>query len=92
MIPIIQVGDVLIVGGAPGHAMIVVDMAMDQEGNRALLFAEGMMPAQSIHVVTNLEHGEDTPWYMIDKYLDYGTIFVFPNYAFNVLTELKCFE
>ena len=29
---------------------------------------------------------------MIDKYLDYGTIFVFPNYAFNVLTELKCFE
>lgn len=88
----IQVGDVLIVGGAPGHAMIVVDMAMDQEGNRALLFAEGMMPAQSIHVVTNLEHGEDTPWYMIDKYLDYGTIFVFPNYAFNVLTELKCFE
>ena len=88
----IQVGDVLIVGGAPGHAMIVVDMAMDQEGNRSLLFAQGMMPAQSIHVAANTEHKEDTPWYMIDKYLEWGTVFVFPNYAFNVLTELKCFE
>ena len=88
----IQIGDVLIVGGAPGHAMLVVDMAVDKDGNRALLFAQGMMPAQSIHVVTNLEHGEDTPWYMIDKYLYWGSIFVFPNYAFNVLTELKCFE
>ena len=88
----VQVGDVLIVGGAPGHAMIVVDMAVNAKGERALLFAQGMMPAQSIHVVTNLEHGEDTPWYLIDKYLEWGTLFIFPNYAFNAATELKCFE
>ena len=88
----IQIGDVFITSGNPGHAMIVVDMAVDQEGNRALLFAQGMMPAQSVHVVTNLEHGEDTPWYLIDKYLDWGSVFVFPNYAFSVQTDLKCFE
>ena len=86
----IQIGDVFVTSGNPGHAMIVVDMAMDQNGNRSLLFAQGMMPAQSVHVVTNLEHGEDTPWYMIDKYLEWSTLFIFPNYVFSVKTDLKC--
>ena len=87
----VQIGDVFIVGGNPGHAMIVVDMAVNANGERALLFAQGMMPAQSVHVVTNIEHGEDSPWYMIDKYLDWGTLFVFPNYVFSALTDLKYF-
>ena len=51
-----------------------------------------MMPARSVHVVTNLEHGEDTPWYLIDKYLEWGTLFVFPNYVFSAKTDLKTFE
>lgn len=87
----VQIGDVFITSGNPGHAMIVVDMAMDKDGNRALLFAQGMMPARSVHVVTNLEHGEDTPWYLIDKYLEWSTLFVFPNYVFSAKTDLKCF-
>ena len=88
----VQIGDVFITSGNPGHAMIVVDMAVNAKGERALLFAQGMMPAQSVHVVTNLEHGEDTPWYLIDKYLEWGTLFHFPNYSFSVQTDLKCFE
>ena len=88
----IQIGDVFITSGNPGHAMIVVDMAINAKGERALLFAQGMMPAQSVHVVTNLEHGEDTPWYLIDKYLEWSSLFVFPNYVFSTQTELKCFE
>lgn len=87
----VQIGDIFVVSGNPGHAMIVVDMAVNAKGERALLFAQGMMPAQSVHVVTNIEHGEDSPWYMIDKYLDWGTLFVFPNYAFSALTDLKYF-
>ena len=87
----VEIGDVFITSGNPGHAMIVVDMAMDKDGNRALLFAQGMMPAQSVHVVTNLEHREDTPWYMIDKYLEWSTLFIFPDYVFSVLTDLKHF-
>lgn len=85
----IQIGDVFVTSGNPGHAMIVVDMAVDKDGNRSLLFAQGMMPAQTVHVVTNLEHGEDTPWYMIDEYLKWSTLFIFPNYVFSVLTDLK---
>ena len=88
----VQIGDVFVTSGDPGHAMIVVDMAVDMDGNRSLLFAQGMMPAQSVHVVTNLEHGEDTPWYMIDEYLKWSTLFIFPNYVFSVLTDLKYFE
>ena len=87
----VQIGDVFVVGGNPGHAMIVVDMAVNANGERALLFAQGMMPAQSVHVVTNIEHGEDSPWYMIDKYLDYGTLFIFPNYVFSAQSDLKYF-
>lgn len=88
----VQIGDVSITTGNPGHAMIVVDMALDKDGNRSLLLAQGMMPARSVHVVTNLEHGEDTPWYLIDKYLEWSTLFVFPNYVFSARTDLKCFE
>ena len=87
----VQIGDIFVVSGNPGHAMMVVDMAIDKEGNRALLFAQGMMPAQSVHVVTNLEHGEDTPWYLIDKYLDWGSLLIFPNYVFSADTDLKYF-
>ena len=87
----VQIGDVFVVSGNPGHAMMVVDMTVDKDGNRALLFAQGMMPAQTVHVVTNLEHGEDTPWYLIDKYLEWSTLFIFPNYVFSAQTDLKYF-
>lgn len=87
----VQIGDIFVVSGNPGHAMMVVDMAMDKDGNRSLLFAQGMMPAQTVHVVTNLEHGEDTPWYMIDEYLRWSTLFIFPNYVFSAQSDLKYF-
>ncbi|MBQ7531447.1 MAG: hypothetical protein IJT12_07040 [Paludibacteraceae bacterium] len=87
----VQIGDIFVVSGNPGHAMMVVDMAVDKDGNRALLFAQGMMPAQTVHVVTNREHGEDTPWYMIDEYLKWSTLFVFPNYVFSAQSDLKYF-
>lgn len=57
-----QVGDVFIQGGHPGHAMIVVDMAESQfDGRRVFLLAQGYMPAQSLHLVNNPATGK--PWY-----------------------------
>lgn len=87
----LQIGDVFVVSGTPGHAMIVVDMAMNAKGERALLLAQGMMPAQSVHVVSNVEHREHSPWYMIDEYLVWSTLFIFPDYVFSA-GDLKCFE
>ena len=49
-----QPGDVLIHGGAPGHAVLVVDVAEDMATHQKyLLLAQSYMPAQNIHVLKN---------------------------------------
>jgi len=60
-----QVGDVFIKGGSPGHAMMIVDMATNAKGEKIFLLLQGFMPAQSIHIVKNLEYGNLSPWYMV---------------------------
>jgi poly-gamma-glutamate synthesis protein (capsule biosynthesis protein) len=55
-------GDMFLQGGSPGHCVLVVDIAEDQEGNRCFLLAQGYMPAQDFHVLKNPLHPED-PWY-----------------------------
>lgn len=51
-------GDVFIQGGFPGHAVIVVDVAVRPDGARAFLLAQSYMPAQDIHVLKNPATGE----------------------------------
>ncbi|HHT87748.1 MAG TPA: hypothetical protein GX002_01870 [Clostridiales bacterium] len=55
-------GDILLEGGSPGHCVMVVDMAYNEEGSRCYLLAQGYMPAQDFHIFTNPLHPED-PWY-----------------------------
>jgi hypothetical protein len=76
----IRIGDVFILGGHPGHAMIVVDMAVDGQGHKAILVVQSYMPAQDIHVVTNLESLQDSPWYIFD---DSTNKFIFPEWSFD---------
>jgi len=55
-------GDVFIEGGFPGHAVIVMDVAMNEAGDRVFLLAQGFTPAQDMHILRN--NGEDiSPWY-----------------------------
>ncbi|HEY9262515.1 DUF4846 domain-containing protein [Chitinophaga sp.] len=54
-------GDVFIRGGAPGHAVIVMDVAENAVGERIFLLAQSYMPAQNIHVLKN--PGAAGPWY-----------------------------
>jgi hypothetical protein len=61
----IEAGDVFIAGGFPGHAVIVVDVAEDARGRRAVLLAQSYMPAQDIHILRN-PASPDSPWYVID--------------------------
>jgi hypothetical protein len=61
-----QPGDVLVKGGAPGHAVIVADMAVDKRsGKKIFLLAEGFMPAQDMHIVLNPLNTAMGPWYEI---------------------------
>ena len=83
----IQIGDVFIIGGHPGHAMIIVDMATDPNGRKAILVAQSYMPAQDIHIVTNLNDTATSPWYIID---DNTNTFYFPEYTFSS-NQLKRF-
>ena len=61
----IQAGDVFIQGGFPGHAVLVVDVAEDAAGRRAVLLAQSYMPAQDIHVLRN-PGAPQSPGYVID--------------------------
>jgi hypothetical protein len=61
----IRAGDVFIQGGFPGHAVIVVDVAENREGERVFLLAQSYMPAQDIHILRN--PGAESPWYPARK-------------------------
>jgi len=63
----IQAGDVLIKGGFPGHAMIVVDVAVNDKGNKMFMLAQSYMPAQDIHIVKNPTDDKMSPWYEVSS-------------------------
>ena len=49
-----QIGDIFIQGGFPGHAVIVIDMAENTKtGEKDFLLAQSYMPAQEIHILKN---------------------------------------
>lgn len=51
----VQPGDVLIRGGSPGHAVLVLDVAEHSAtGRRYVLLAQSYMPAQQMHVLRNV--------------------------------------
>lgn len=63
----IQIGDIFMQGGFPGHAMVVVDMAIDPvTGDRAILVAQSYMPAQDIHIISATN---DNPWFFVKDFL-----------------------
>lgn len=63
----VRPGDVLIHGGSPGHAVIVVDVAVNKtSGQKIFLIAQSYMPAQDIHVLINPADPGLSPWYKMD--------------------------
>ena len=53
-------GDVLIQGGYPGHAILVLDVAIAADGRRYLMLGQSYMPAQQFHV---LKAADGSPWF-----------------------------
>jgi len=62
-----QIGDVLIRGGSPGHAMLVMDMAVNSSGCKVYLLAQSYLPAQDIHIVLNPAKNGPNPWYDLQE-------------------------
>jgi Domain of unknown function (4846) len=80
----IQPGDVIIRGGFPGHAVIVMDVAMNAAGEKIYLLAQGYMPAQDMHVLKNPMNADLSPWYQVND----EHVIETPEYTFN-RNELK---
>lgn len=60
----VEIGDVFIQAGNPGHAVLVVDVAVDPAGGRrAFLLLQGFMPAQEAHILVNPQSPGLGPWY-----------------------------
>ena len=74
----IMPGDVLIHGGFPGHAELVVDVAMNEEGRKIFLLAQSYMPAQDMHILKNPQ-SEWSPWYLVTDNPEIRT----PEYIFS---------
>ena len=83
-----QIGDVFIHGGTPGHAAIVVDMAKDSNGNKIFLLAQSYMPAQETQILINPNNDKLSPWYSVKEI---GNQLITPEYTFK-RTELKRFS
>jgi hypothetical protein len=61
----IAAGDVFIKGGFPGHAVLVIDVAVNATtGEKRFLLAQSFMPAQSIHIL-KVADGAASPWYAV---------------------------
>jgi hypothetical protein len=79
----LEAGDVFIKGGSPGHAVIVLDVAVGPQG-KVFLLAQSYMPAQDIEVLINPNNANLSPWF---KANDVG-ILETPEWDFD-WTQLK---
>jgi hypothetical protein len=84
----INIGDVFILGGFPGHAVIVVDMAIHpNNADKCFMLAQSYMPAQSIHILKNPNNESLSPWYSLSEI---NHEIRTPEWTFDV-TQLKRF-
>ncbi|MCM8899934.1 DUF4846 domain-containing protein [Caldicoprobacter algeriensis] len=88
MLEDMEIGDVFIQGGSPGHCAIVVDMAVHpQTGEKLFMLAQSYMPAQDIHILKNPQDPQISPWYSIE----FGDTLITPEWTFKK-TDLKRFS
>ncbi|MDA3899453.1 MAG: DUF4846 domain-containing protein [Spirochaetes bacterium] len=63
-IELISPGDIFIQKGKPyGHAVIVVDCAESETGERLFMLAQSFMPAQEIQILVNPKEPYLSPWF-----------------------------
>lgn len=82
-----KIGDVFIHGGSPGHAVIVVDMAVNKTTNEKIfMLAQSYMPAQETQILYNFNQSEISPWYSTE----FGETLRTPEWTFEK-SDLKGF-
>lgn len=75
----VEIGDVIIKGGFPGHAVLVADVVEHpRTGERRFLLIQSFMPAQDMHVLKGRDTPDGTPWYRLEP----GQPLVTPEWIF----------
>jgi hypothetical protein len=75
-----KIGDVFIVGGFPGHAVLVVDMCENiKTGEKLFMIQQSYMPAQEMHILKNKNSASYSPWYS----LNFGYELETPEWTFR---------
>lgn len=75
----LKIGDMLIRGGSPGHVAIICDEVINENGEKRFLLFQGNTPAQSVHLVRNLEDSKISPWYNLKM----NAVIPVSNYTFS---------
>jgi Domain of unknown function (4846) len=76
----LKAGDVVIKGGSPGHAVIVMDVARHKlTGKLIFLLAQSYMPAQDVHILINTNDSNINPWYSTPN-----TFLATPEWQFEI--------
>ena len=76
----IKPGDIFCYGGSPGHAVMVMDVAVNELGNKLFLLAQSYMPAQEMHILKNPNDEIFSPWYNLSEI---GEEIITPEWNFN---------
>jgi len=76
----IETGDVFLKPGSPGHAVIVVDTALNAGKRKVFILAQSYMPAQDIQILENPSDSGISPWYEIPEGKELET----PEWNFSV--------
>nr|WP_321222120.1 DUF4846 domain-containing protein [uncultured Psychroserpens sp.] len=75
----LKIGDMLIKGGSPGHIVMICDEIVNDKGDKLFLLFQGNTPAQSVHLVKNLENDAISPWYQLKD----DAVIPVSNYTFS---------
>lgn len=62
----LEIGDVIISPGSPGHTIMIADKAKNKNGNCVYILIQGFTPAQSVHVIRG-NYDDNPAWSGIPK-------------------------
>lgn len=76
-----RAGDMILKGSTPGHCVLAIDEAENDAGEKCYLLAQGYMPAQSFHILTNPNAEDENNMWYYEKDLNFPI--VTPGFTFN---------
>lgn len=76
----IRPGDLFIFGGHPGHAVMVMDVIQNKEGEKQFLLGQSYMPAQQMQILFNPNRNDGVPWYRMK---DITNSLITPEWTFS---------